>query len=479
MQIRFLSDEQIQRVHETSLRVLAEVGMQVPHAEVRARFADAGARVDDGERVRLPPEVTMRLVGMAGRQFTLYGRDPARRAVFGDGARNYNSSAGQASWLDRPGAARRYGTLEDVATAARLGDALNGLTIVGAMADPHELPSAWRCVEVLSTLLRGTTKPVMFWFHDRASARYLVEAMVALRGSEAEAKRLPLCYPLLEPISPLRFPFQGLDLLFETARLNLPVAVGPMAQMGLTAPGTLAGTLVQQNAEVLAGIAATQVVQPGLPVCYGGICHAFDMASTQVIFGGPEQALFGVALTQMGKYYGLPVYVNTGLTDAKRPDAQAGIEAGVTLALTAGAGADIFGHLGICGADQGASPDMLVMQDEIIAYVEQLMRNSEFDDDALGFDEIAAVGPDGSFIDRDHTVAHFRRELWFPRLLDRQFYQAWQDAGATTLETRAQVRLETVFHEHTPEPLPADLARELDRIVSAARRHLGAAPGTI
>ena len=89
-----------------------------------------------------------------------------------------------------------------------------------------------------------------------------------------------------------------------------------------------------------------------MPVCYGGICHAFDMRTTQLIFAGPEQAIFGVAMTQMGKHYGLPVYINVGLTDSKRPDAQAGLEAGVTLAFGAAAGADIFGHMGICGVDQ-------------------------------------------------------------------------------------------------------------------------------
>lgn len=476
MKVQFLTPEQIHRVHETSLRVLSEIGVQVPHEKVRSLFADAGAHVDHSERVRLPHEVTMRLVGRAGKEFTLVGRDPDRRAIFGAGSRNYNSSAGQASWLDTPGGTRRYGTLGDVTSASRLGDALAGLTMVGAMADPHELPTSWRCVEVLATMLRATTKPIKFWFHDRASAKYLVEMMIALRGSEAEATRQPLCYPLMEPITPLRFPYNGLDLLFETARINLPVAIGPMAQMGLTAPGTLAGTLVMQNAEVLAGIAATQVIKPGMPVCYGGICHAFDMGSTQVIFGGPEQALFGVALTQMGKHYGLPVYVNTGLTDSKRPDAQAGIEAGITMALTAAAGADIFGHLGISGADQGASLDMLVMQNEIIAYVEQLMRTPEFDDDALGFDEIAAVGPGGTFIDRDHTAEHFRRELWFPQLLDRQYYQAWLETGASTLEERAHARREALLQEHTPDPLSVDLDKELTRIVNAAKRHLKETP---
>ena len=128
-----------------------------------------------------------------------------------------------------------------------------------------------------------------------------------------------------------------------------------MAQMGATAVATLAGTIAQENAEILAGLCIVQLIGPGTPVCYGGIPHAFDMRTTQVIFGGPEQALMAVGLTELAHFYGLPVYINVGLTDSKLADAQAGLESGITLACGAMAGADIFGHLGICGADQGAS----------------------------------------------------------------------------------------------------------------------------
>ncbi len=235
--------------------------------------------------------------------------------------------------------------------------------------------------------------------------------MIALRGSEARAVEFPVCYPFLEPISPLRFPFHGIDLLFETARLNLPVPIGPMAQMGLSAPATVAGTMAQENAEILAGVCITQLIRPGMPVCYGGICHAFDMRTTQMIFCGPEQAIFGVAMTQMGKHYGLPVYINVGLTDSKRADAQAGLEAGITLAMGAAAGADIFGHMGICGVDQASSLDMLMLQHEVIAYVESMMREIDLSDEALGLDVIDDAGPGGTFIDREHTAEHFRREL--------------------------------------------------------------------
>ena len=473
MQSRILTDDQITRIHDASLAILAKTGVLVPHEDMLDRFEDAGAAVDRAQqRVRIPADLVARSIESAGKQFTLYGRDMQQTAAFGRGTRNYNSIAGEAYWLDEIGAQRRFATMDDVATAARFCDALPKINIAGAMADPHESAVAYRCVDVCATLLRSTTKPVTFWFHDRASAKYINEILIALRGDERDAAQYPLCYPFLEPISPLRFPFDGIDLLYETARLNLPVPIGPMAQMGLSAPCTIAGTLAVENAEILAGVCITQLIRPGMPVCYGGICHAFDMRTTQMIFSGPEQAIFGVAMTQMGKHYGLPVYINVGLTDSKRPDAQAGMEAAATLALGAAAGADIFGHLGISGVDQASSLDMLVLQHEVVRYVENLCREIDFSDDAFALGEIDAAGPGGTFIDREHTAAHFRGELWQPQLLDRQFYQSWMDNGATDMAQRIEAEKRSLSQQGELPPLDKGLDRELTRIVSAARREL-------
>jgi trimethylamine--corrinoid protein Co-methyltransferase len=473
MRSTVLTDSQIQTVNAKSLEILRRVGVVVPHPEMLRRFADAGAGVDfQAQRVRIPETLVTKLVAGAGKKFTLYGRTETKKAEFGVGKRNFNSIAGEAMWVDAPGGQRRFPSLKDVADATRCADALEELTIPGAMADPHELPVEYRCVSVMAEMLKNTDKPFMFWFHDRASAKFLVDMVIAVRGSEKKAADMPLCYPFLEPISPLRFPFNGVDLLFETARINMPVPIGPMAQMGVSAPATLAGTLAIENAEILAGVCITQLVKPGLPVCYGGICHAFDMHTTQMIFCGPEQALFGVAMTQIGKSHGLPVYINVGLSDSKRPDAQAGIEVGITLMLGAAAGADIFGHMGISGVDQATSLDMLIMQHEAIRYVNSVMRDMDLSDDAFAVDVIEERGPGGSFLETEHTVSHFRKELWFPQLLDRQYYQGWLDSGAKSMEDRCRAKKEAILKTHTPVPMVPDLEREIDRVAAAAKKAL-------
>jgi trimethylamine--corrinoid protein Co-methyltransferase len=474
MELTVLTDAQIKRLHDASLQVLKEVGVQVPHPDARSRFRDAGASVDDDSgRVRIPEALVEQSLGQAGKSFSIYGRDRAKKAVFGEGKRNYNSISGEALWIDDETGERRYASAADAGTAARLADALPDLTIAGAMSDPHELSPEYGAAACMAEMLKNTTKPLGLWFHNRTVSRYMVEIMVAVAGSEEQAREYPIAYPFLEPISPLRFPFDGVDALYETARLNLPVPIGPMAQTGMSAPGTLAGTLAQENAEILAGVCITQLISPGVPVCYGGIPHAFDMRTTQMIFAGPEQALMAIAMTQMGKHYGLPVYINVGLTDSKVPDAQAGMEAGITLMCGALAGADIFGHLGICGMDQASSLDMLVMQHELIGYVERVMRGIDFDEEGLGLDVIAEVGPGGTFMDQEHTALHFRKELWFPRLLDRQFYDAWLQGGAKTMAQRCREEKERLLKEHQPEPLPDDLRKEIEGILAAARKEVG------
>lgn len=479
MRSSVLSDGAVRSIHKASLAILERTGVHIPHAEMLGRFADSGAKVDmANQRVMIPAALVEKSLQLAGKTFTLYGRDESRQASFGKGSRNYNSIAGEAYWVDSPGTERRFPSLSDVGSAARLGDSLEKLNIVGAMADPHELSPAWRCVEVVAEMIRNTSKPIHFWYHDRASAKWLNEIIIAVRGNRKAAAERPMWYPFLEPISPLRFPLNGIDLLYETAELDMPVSIGPMAQMGISAPMSLAGTMAVENAEILAGICITQLVKPGLPVCYGGICHAFDMRTTQMIFCGPEQAVFGVAMTQMGKHYGLPVYINVGLSDSKRPDAQAGIEAGITLAMGAAAGADIFGHLGICGVDQATSLDMLVLQHEVISYVEHMMKEVDLSDDAFALDLVDEVVKGRTdFIGSDMTLERMRSDLWAPQILDRQFYASWMEEGGLSTEDRCRGRKEELLASHKPEPMPSSLEDSLDQIVKAARKELGKGNG--
>jgi trimethylamine--corrinoid protein Co-methyltransferase len=473
LRIEVLEKAQIEKIHQKSLEILEKTGFIVPHDEILNRFKKFGAFVDFKKRlIKVSPDLVNELIGKPTKRFTLYGRDLSKKAEFGKGKRNYNSSAGQAFWIDDLGSSRRYPNMNDVESATKFADVLNQITIPGAMADPLNIPIGWRCLAVALTMIRITTKPITFWYYDRKSAKFLNEFLTILRGDMESAQKYPLFYPLFEPISPLSFPFHGIDLLFETSKLNLPVHIGPMAQMGVSAPPTIMGTMTLENAEILAAICITQLIQEGMPICYGGICHAFDMRTAQIIFGGPEQAIYSIAMTQMGKFYDFPVYINAGLTDSKDLDAQAGLECGITLALGASSGADIFGHMGICGMDQGASLDILSLQAEIISYVEVLNKALDIGDNAFFSDFVNQVGPKGSFLNDRRTAKVIRDELWFPSLLDRNGYDNWVKKGSSTMKARCQAYKDEVLKKYKPQPLEPDIDQEMQKLLTKAKKEL-------
>jgi trimethylamine--corrinoid protein Co-methyltransferase len=191
-------------------------------------------------------------------------------------------------------------------------------------------------------------------------------------------------------------------------------------------------------------------------------------------FGSPEQGLLAVAMVQLARSYGFPVYVNVGLTDAKVPDAQAGMEKASSFLLGAMAGADTFGHAGICGTDHAASLAWLVVDDELARYVERILRGFEVTPETLAVETIGGVGPGGNFLAEPHTVEHFRQELWLPSALwARQNYEDWKAEGGWSFGERAVERVRSVLSTHEPDPIDPALAREIDRIVDAARRELG------
>jgi trimethylamine--corrinoid protein Co-methyltransferase len=342
------------------------------------------------------------------------------------------------------------------------------------MAQPAEISERFREVVLTAELVKGTSKPTMVWTQNGKTARYVLEIYRTLAGGEKSLREHPMTEAFLEPISPLQLPKDGLDMVREFVTAGQPVSVGPMAMTSGTAPATLAATLAQENAEILAGIVVTQLLAPGTPMKYGGIPHILDPRTSICSFGSPEQALMGVAMVEMGKFYGLPVYINVGLTDAKLLDAQAGMEKAATLVLGALAGADMFGHAGICGPDHAGSLAWLFADNEVMAYVKRVVRGFGTDSEDFATQVIQSVGPAGSFLAEDHTVKHYRRELWMPGpAWTRQVYGAWEEGGRTSMGDRLRGEVERLLKTHTVPALDGALAREIDRIVASAVSEIG------
>jgi len=472
IELRFLSHGDIQAIHKASLIILRDTGVKVHHGEALRLLREAGAAVHgDNKIARLPEQLVMDCVTQTGKQYVLHGRDPQRAARLGHGDSVWMSSPGQYTWIDSRSGRRRGATLGDVRDAVRLGDALDHIHIVGAMGQPEEIPETWRDVFLTGELVKGTTKPTRCWVRNGRTARAILEIYRTITGGEQALRDKPMAEAFLEPISPLQLPEHGLEIVKVFAQAGQPVSIGPMAMTSATAPGTLAGTLAQENAEILAGLVVTQLFARGTPVMYGGIPHIMDPRTSICSFGSPEQGLMAVAMVQMARFYGLPAYVNVGLTDAKTLDAQAGIEKASSMLLGVLAGADTFGHCGICGTDHGASLEWLYADNELAAYVRRIARGFETDAETLATEVVHRVGPCGNFLAEEHTVRHFRDELWLPGpAWTRQSWDGWETDGSTSMAQRASERVRTILAAHEVEPLDGRLAAEIDRIVQCAQR---------
>ena len=473
--VKILSDGEIQSVHNAALGILRDTGIMVHHDGALELLTRAGARVDKDSRIaRLPEKLVMDSIEQAGKKYVLHGRDPQRTARFGYGDLVLVSSPGQYSWIDTDSGERRAATIRDAREAIKLGDALSNITIVGSMAQPEQVSQAWRDVYLTGELVKGTGKPTRCWVKNGRTAKYILQIYRTVAGGDAALREKPMVEAFLEPISPLQLPKDGLDIVKEFAQAGQPVSIGPMAMTSGTAPGTVAGTLAQENAEILAGVVVTQLFAPGTPITYGGIPHIMDPRTSICSFGSPEQGLMAVAMVQMARHYGFPAYINVGLTDAKVPDAQAGVEKGTSLLAGALAGADTFGHCGICGTDHAGSLVWLYLDNEVMEYVKRIVRGFEVNADTLATEVVRQVGPGGNFLAEEHTVEHFRKELWLPGTAwTRESWDAWAAGGNLSMAERIKNEVKRILDSHKPEPLEAETAKQVDSIVEAARRELG------
>ena len=472
--IELLSKDEIQAIHETSLKILKEVGVVVTSPEILDYMANAGAIIDKEKRTaRFDENLVMWALESTGKKYILHGRNPDRVARYGYGDQNLISSPGQYTWFDHHTGERRQPTLRDTVAAATVGDALPNVTIACGMSVPMDVPEGIRDVVVTAQLVKTTSKPTWCWPSSRQSSKYILEIYKAVAGGKEALKQKPMVEVFLEPISPLQLADPSLTNVIEYIDHGQPVSVGPMASVTGTGPATLAGTLAQENAEILAGIVAVQAIGPGTPMMYGGIPHILDARTASFVFSSPEQALMAVSMTQIGKHYGLPVYVNVNLSDSKSLDAQAGMEKMGTLVPAMLAGADLFGHAGILGEDHGASLLWLIVDNEAIDFAKRLLKGFQVDEDRLAAAAIADVGPGGNFLFHPHTRSHFRQEQWFPSdLWARQTYEAWEAEGAKTITDRAIAKVDHILAHHQPEPIDPLLSQEIDRIVETARREL-------
>jgi trimethylamine--corrinoid protein Co-methyltransferase len=259
-------------------------------------------------------------------------------------------------------------------------------------------------------------------------------------------------------VSPLTFDSDVTDILTFWCEQGMPAALSAAPMAGSTSPVTLAGTLVQLNAEQLAGIVYTQLVRRGAPVLAGYIPGQMNPATGGYLGGTAEFGLMQAGAAQLAQFYGVPIYCSAGMTDSKLPDQQAGYEKMLTLLLTALSGASYIHHAaGMLENMNVVSYEQMALDNDIILMVKRVLAGIQTDAEHLAGAAIARVGPAGHYLVDEHTLRHMRREFSFPRLAERNNRESWRAAGSPDARRRAAALVETLLRQPSPRRLPADL----------------------
>jgi trimethylamine--corrinoid protein Co-methyltransferase len=270
----------------------------------------------------------------------------------------------------------------------------------------------------------------------------------------------------IEPTSPLKQSETAVDKLLMIAEREVPVVHSTSPMMGATAPITMAGGLALALAEVLSGLVVHQLKKPGAPFVIGAGLRHMDMGSMQICYGSPEFQLTRAAITEMGRWYGLPTWGFAGCSDAKVVDEQAALEATLSMVMARFDGTNLVHDVGYLESGLTTSFEMIVLADELVAMTDHLMKGIDVSDETLMIDELHTVGPDGNFVATESTLRGFRG-FWFPGLLDRRMWHSWLEAGGTTLGQRLTARVGEIVEGHTLRPLATDKVRGLWEIVAS------------
>jgi trimethylamine---corrinoid protein Co-methyltransferase len=473
--IEVISADQIEAIHNASLRVLEEIGIDFLDEPARARLKAAGATVESGgQRVRFDRGLVQELVAKTPSEVTLHSRNSARNLTFGGNHINFGSVASAPNCSDMDGG-RRPGKFEDYCNLLRICQSLNIVHFIsGYPVEPADLPPLTRHLDAHYAAIALTDRIWHPYSLGRERIADAIEMMCMARGIDRDQLALePSLFSIINSSSPLRLDGPMLQGMTEMALHRQPIVMTPFTLSGAMAPATIAGALSLQNAEALAGIAYMQVVMPGCPVMYGGFTSNVDMKSGAPAFGTPEYTRAAMAGGQLARRYKLP-YRSSNACAANAVDAQAAYESEMS---TWGA---VMGHANMVMHGAGwmegglvASFEKVILDAEILQGMGEFMQPLVIDADTLAFDAIKEVGPGGHFFGVGHTLERYETAFYSPILSDWRNYESWREAGALTAEQRANAIWKQLLVDYQQPPLDPSIDEALKSFVERRKREGG------
>lgn len=474
--IAALDDEQIQQLHDASLRILEEMGIEVMGEAALQLFRDAGADVSSQGVVRMDRQLVLDTVAKAPGAFYLTPRNPDNRIEVGNNSINFGLVSGTPNVHDNING-RRAGNLEDYTKLMKFGQYFNVLSFFGNQAlAPTDLPANSRHLDTTAINLTLTDKPFLAQGIGGGRALDAVQMCAIASGkSLAELAESPAVATNININSPRKLDDAMAYGAMQMAKLGQAVVVTPFTLMGAMTPATMAGALAQQNAEALFGVCLVQLTRPGNPVVYGGFTSNVDMKSGAPAFGTPENSLANMAGGQLARYYGLP-YRSSACNASNAVDAQAVYETQMALwGAVMGHGNLIYHSAGWLEGGLIASFEKLIIDCEMLQHMTAMLQPIKINFEEMGLEAMQEVGPGGHFLGCEHTMQRYKNAFYAPFVSDWQNHGNWTLAGSKDATTRATEIWQKILLEFEAPALDPSRKEALEAYVAKRKEALGKA----
>jgi len=469
LSLNILSPEDVEKIHQASLRVIESVGVRFPSLRALDIWRSHGAKVDPGTMVvRAPGRLIEEALQKAPPVYILAARNSALDLPL-DGNHVYVGTDGcGVEVIDLRTGERRRSVLQDVEDIARVADCLDEVAFHWVPVSAQDCPPESRGLHELLAIWKNSTKHVQTEsIYSGREAKSAVEMAAVLAGGKDALRKRPLLSIMECTISPLAHDGGSLDAALVGAEFGLPVGFMSMASSASSAPATLAGNLVVSNAEVLSGLALVELAYPGTPVFYAAAQTVMDLRTGAYTGGGPEDFLFGAASNRLADFYRVPLSMGSFATGAKEPNWQAGLENSLSTFMSSVAMSDMLLGVGLLSGSTVWSFAQMIMDCEIFGIIAKVLEGIPVNEETLAVEAIREVGPGGTFLTHGHTKRHMR-ELWLNSYLDRRPSSVWEkkrDGAPDWALDKAKSILET----HRPAPLNPELEQELRRIIASVK----------
>jgi len=467
--LQFLADDEIQLIHQSALKILREIGFRFPSSEALRLLKEAGAEIVDGDIARIPKDLVDYAIEKVPKRkdVTLYGRDPKHDMTFQKHAPTLACMTMAVNVIDPYTRKKRPATDKDLADLTGIVDQLEHIRINGGLITPQEVPNAFNDWYTWATTIKNTTKHITGGMLGARCVRDAVQmASIALGGEDLFRER-PFISGWVLTLPPLGIDTESLDAMMEMSRWKIPSMLSSGPILGTSSPVTIAGTLAQAHAEILACLTVTQLVNAGAPVIYTSFARGIDMKTGNISMACPEFGILKVAMAQMGRFLDMPIRMPSMLRDSKVLDAQAGFETGMIGTVTAFL-ADIMDSMQLDMDLVVDFPDLIFCND-CMAGIERMVRELVVTDDTLALNVIKEVGHGGSFLAHTHTFSNFRKELWMPELLERRNWDSWAKDGSRDIFEVAEERVLEMLEAEPTNRLSPDTEAKIDNIVQQAQ----------